>query len=720
MPARCEAGENTCELVRGLFRFDGGLKGRLQARLPAPLDSRPQAIKGQSPEPAKAGCGLKPTPPGGAGFSPLTKKAKLRAIALALSLLIPAMVCAQDRSPQVSRPSGGFFGWMTAPYERPLVSSVSFSNSPRIFDLLREGQLYLSLADAIALALENNLDIELERYLPKSADSDLLRAQGGGFLRGLSLLVNEPAPGIGGPNGPLLTNLTSGTTPSPLVNDNFSDIALISEQQNDLSVTGTIPLSSGPAIPQYDPIFSSLVNGQHTSTVENSAVTTGSNWLVESGVSQSTGVNMGFGPGTQVAVNFDNSRFSTDASRYSYNSFFTSSLGFTVTQPLLQGFGTAVNRRYIRIARNSQRVADNIFRQQVMDTVAGIARLYTDLVSLNEDVKVKQEALRLAQRLYEDNRNQVEQGTQAPIEVTRANAAVAVSKQALITAEGLVRQQELIVKTALTRGGLEDPRVAAAHIVPMDSVSVPDREPVQPLPDLMAEALRNRPDQAGALLQVENSRISLEGSLNALKPQFDVVATAQNSGLAGSPNPVAGTIAGGAVTGGYGTALEQLLRRNYPTYGVGVQVVLPIRNRVAQADAIRDELLVKQAQVRRQQLEDQIRLEVADAQESVHQAYAAYQAAVEARKLQDQSVNVELQTFEVGLSTNLLVIQYQNYLAQARSTEVASKGAYAKALIALQRATGKVLDEYRVDMGEAYRGVVARAPSALPIAGAAK
>jgi outer membrane protein TolC len=619
-----------------------------------------------------------------------------------------------DRAPQV-RPSGGtLFSRLGSPYKAQEVSPVNFQNSQRIFDLMRAGQLYLSLDDAIALALENNLDIELERFLPKIADTDLLRADGGGLLRGLSLLINEPPPGIGGPNGPLLTNLTSGSTPTSIVNTNFSDIALISQQQNNLSVAGVIPMSNGPAIPQFDPTVYGLVNGQHLTTPENSTLLTGSNWLAQNAVNASTGMNLGLSPGTRLSVNFDNSRYSTDATRYTYNPFVDSSLGFTITQPLLQGFGANLNKRYIRIARNSQRVADLVFRQQLMDTVSGIARLYTDLVSLNEDVKVKQEALLLAQRLYEDNKNQVEQGTQAPIELTRANAAVAASRQALITAEGLVRQQELIVKTAIARGGLANPQLLAAHIVPTDSLAVPDQEPAQALPDLVGEALRNRPDLAGAGLQVENSEISLKGSLNALKPQLDLVGNFQNSGMAGDLNPLAGTLPGSLNPGGYGTALGQLFRRNYPSYGVGLQLTLPLRNRIAQADAVRDELEVRQAQVRHQQLQDQVRLEVADAGESLRQARAAYEAAGEARRLQEQSVSVEQQTFSVGLSTNLIVIQYQGYLAQARSTEVASKGAYVKAKIALQRATGTILDENHVAIDEAYRGHVTRPPGALP------
>src|ERR1700726_840189 len=177
-----------------------------------------------------------------------------------------------DRTPQIRPSDGTFFSRLGNPYKAKEVSPVSLQNSQRIFDLMRAGQLYLSLDDAIALALENNLDIELERFLPKIADTDLVRAHGGGLLRGLSLLVNEPPPGIGGPNGPLLTNLTSGSTPSPLVNTNFSDLALISQQQNSLSVTGANAMANGPAIPQYDPIVSGLVNTQHATTPESSTL----------------------------------------------------------------------------------------------------------------------------------------------------------------------------------------------------------------------------------------------------------------------------------------------------------------------------------------------------------------------------------------------------------------------------------------------------------------
>jgi len=604
-----------------------------------------------------------------------------------------------------------------SPYEAKPVASVNFQNSQRIFDLMHAGELYLSLADAIALALENNLDIEADRYLPPIARTDIQRAKGGGLLRGVSLLVDEPPPGIGGPSGPLLTTLTASPTPAPAVNSNFSDVALISEQQNDLSVTGALPLSSGPAIPQYDPSISGLLNWGHQTTPEyNPLITGASNWLASNNLNANLGYTQGVSTGALLSMTFENTRLTSDAARYTYNPILNSSLGFTITQPLLRGFGIELNRRYIHIAKNNQKIADLVFQQQVIDTIAGIARLYTDLVSLNEDLKVKREGLRLAERLYEDNKNKVEQGQQAPIEVTRAQAQVAASRQALVSAEGLVHQQELIVKTALTRGGLANPAIRAAHIIVTDAVTVPETESVRPVDDLTAEAMRNRPDLAQAGIQVENSQISLKGSLNALRPELDVVGTVQNGGLSGDLNPAASALTPGAAIypGGYGTTLGQILRNNFPTYAVGLQLTLPLRNRVAQADAVRDELQLRQTQVRHQQFEDQVRLEVADAYVAMEEARAAYEAAVQSRVLQEQSVDVEQATFDVGLATNYLVIQYQTYLAQAQSTEVAAKGAYAKAKIALDRAIASTLEVNQVSIEEARNGRVSRTSAPIP------
>lgn len=501
-----------------------------------------------------------------------------------------------------------------------------------------------------------------------------------------------------------------------MVNTNFSDIALITQQQNDLSILGQFPLSLGPPIPQFDPTYSALINGLHQSTPLASPVTIGvSNWLVTESINGNMGWTQGFSTGAQLSVNFNNTRQSTNAIRYTYNPLLNSSLTFTFTQPLLRGFGIELNRRFIRIARNSQEIADLVFQQQVIDTVAGVARLYTDLVSLNEDVKVKREALRLAERLYIDNKDKVEQGTLAPIEVTRAEAQVAANRGALVTAIGLVEQQELILKRMITRGGLAIPAILSAHIIATDTLDVPQVDPIRPVQDLIAEAVRRRPDLVQARIQVDNSFIHLEGSRNALKPALDLVGMVENGGLSGDLNRFATLTPGQLLLpGGFGETLGQVFRNNFPTYSIGVQLTLPIRNRIAQADEVRDELQVRQTELSRQRFEDQIRLEVANAYVALRQAKVAYDAAVQSRVLQEQSVDVERQTYEVGLATNYLMIQYETLLAQAQSTEVAAKGSYAKAKIALDRATASTLDVYHVSIQEAEKGRVSRPPARIP------
>jgi outer membrane protein len=291
-------------------------------------------------------------------------------LAVSLMVLLSASAFSQTQRASYALPyavrENGWFGR----YQAPSVPPVDLRNSQHIFDLMRAGQIYLSLQDAIALALENNLDIELERFLPKIADTEVLRAEGGGLLRGLNLLVNEPPPGIGGPSGPLLTNLTAGSTPSALANTNFSDIALISQQQNNLAITE--PTANGPAIPQFDPILSGLLNIEHSTSAEFNPVLTGSNWLTENIANGTAGLNLGLATGAQLSVSFASSRYSTNSDRYTYNPFLTTVLSLTIAQPLLRGFGASLNNRFIRIARNNRKVADLVFRQQAIDTVSVI------------------------------------------------------------------------------------------------------------------------------------------------------------------------------------------------------------------------------------------------------------------------------------------------------------------------------------------------------------
>jgi outer membrane protein TolC len=636
---------------------------------------------------------------------------------LVLSLACCLAAAAQNQSnqtPRVGEPAGS--GWINRamnPYRAKPVAPIVLENSNRIERLMRGGQLYLSLDDAIALALENNLDVELQRLSPAIADTDILRARGGGLLRGITLTSAQTPAGVGGPASPLLNSATPGFTVASSIAANATGTAFLTTSQSSLSITPG-SLSNGPALPVFDPSLVGSLNWQHQSTPQSNPFTTGADVLIAKGLTSNVGLVQGFSPGTQIGANFSGLSQENNSLRSTLNPYKTSSLGLTLTQPLLRGFGAQMNRRFIRIAQNSRKVTDLVFRQQAIDTVSGVIRLYYDLVSLNEDVGVKRQTMELAKKLYEDNKAQVEQGTLAPIELVRAQALISASQQDLANSEGLEREQELIVKTVLTRRGTADPAIRAARVVPTTPMPAPAAEPVQPVQDLLVQAFKNRPDLASAGLQLTNTEIALEGSRNNLRPDLSLVASASNSGLAGQPNTLGTTNPSQAFIGGFGGTLEQIFRRNYPTYGVGLQLTLPLRNRVAQADYVRDELQHRQTQIRRQQLENQARLEVEDALISLERSRAAYAAAVDTTHYQEQSLAAEQEKFAVGLSTTFLIIQYQSQLAQARSTEVAARGAYAKARAVLDRAVGLTLDRNQVSVDDAYRGQVARPPSTLP------
>jgi outer membrane protein len=612
--------------------------------------------------------------------------------------------------------SGEWIGQKGNPYAAKSVSEISLGNSSRLQSLVRGGMLFLSLDDAIALAIENNPDVELQRLSPGIADSDLLRARGGGTLRGVSLASTQPPAGVGGPASPLLNSATPGFTVAGSIAANITSTAILTSPQNSLSIS-TGAFSSGSPLPVYDPVLTGALNWQHVSTPQSNPFITGANVLVSKQTSGNAGLVQGFSTGTQIAATFTSSSQDSNSVRSTLNPLNSSALAVTVTQPLLRGFGMKVNRRFIRIAENDRKITDLVFRQQIMDTVSGVTRLYYDLVSLLEDVRVKQQTLALAQKLYDDDKQQVEQGTLANIELVHAQALIAASRQDLVNSQGLAREQELILKTVITRRGTADPEIRGLRVEPTTPIPAPATEQVQPVEDLLTAAFQNRPDFLAANLQLSNSQISLEGSRNQLRPELDFVATAQNSGLAGQVNPLlpsGSAPPGSTFIGGFGAAFEQILRRNYPTYGVGLQLSLPLRNRVAQADYVRDLLQLRQTQIQRQKLETQVRLEVEDALIALQRTGAAYQAAVETRTFQQQSLAAEQEKFAVGLSTNFLIIQYQGQLAQARSTEVAARGAYAKARVALEYAVGRTLEDNNIQVGEAYRGEVSKPPSPLP------
>jgi outer membrane protein TolC len=545
----------------------------------------------------------------------------------------------------------------------------------------------------------------LQRYVVPTGGTELQRARGGGTVRGLNFTLAEAPTGTGGPLSPVNTNAASAgrATSGTSVATNALELAVLGEPQVNESIQGTINQTNGTPVPNFDPAIVAQLNWTHQTAPQASTLSTGLSTLVTNSTLFNAGVQQGFSTGATVGLNFNNNRQSLNSLRTSYNPYTASALGLTVTQPLLRGSGMSLNRRFIRIALNEQKMTNLLFQQQLILTVYGVIRLYTDLVALVEDEKVKSETVALAEKLLSDVRAQVEEGTLAPVEATRANAQVFSTRQDLINARGLREEQEAILKNVITRRGNEDPEVMSAHIIPTDTLTIPTTDEVRPMQDLIGDALTHRPDLGQARLQVSNSQIGLEGSRNATKPQLDLVGIMQNNGLIGdansllpSPDP--------SLIGGYSGALNQIFTRRYPTYGVGLQMTLPIHNRVAESDLARDELQVKQSEVRLRQLQNQARLEVEDALIAMRRARSSYEAAAQARALQQESLDAEQAKFDVGASTSFFVIQYESFLAQARSTEVAARSSYVKAKAALQRAMGTILEENRIALESALKG----------------
>jgi outer membrane protein TolC len=566
-----------------------------------------------------------------------------------------------------------------------LLPGQTLQDSPRLGSLVRGGNLYLSLQDAIAIALENNLDVELQRIGPGFAETDIKRTQAGALPRGVPFLVREGPRSAGSGGVDLLAPLLG---PAPETN---------------LSIAGQTQLSSGSLLPSLDPVFSAGVSRNHATAPQLNSFQAGTTSLIADSNTWNFTWQKGFLFGGKLAASFDNARQSINHPRYDLTPFNATSFGITFTQPLLRGFGTALNSRFMRIAVNSRQQSDLVFQQQVISTAAAVIRMYWDLAALNGDAEARRQALQRAEKLLSDSQEQVEVGTRAPIEAVRAHAEVARSRRDLIAAESLVRQQETLLKDYLSRKTVGDPELAGIRIITTDPLRIDRNERIPDLQALAESALKTRPDIAQARVQIESTGLALAGSKDALRPSLDLIVSARDNGLAGDINPL--TIPGAAphnpdpiLVGGYGSALSQLFRRNFPDYGIGVQLTIPLRNRAAEADQARDSLALRQQELRLLQLQKQVHVEIQNALIALEQARATLAAAEQEREFQEQAFAAEEEKLAVGASTTYLVIQYQRDLAQARAAEIAAQAGYVKARAALDRASGALLDTYGISV----------------------
>jgi outer membrane protein len=593
-------------------------------------------------------------------------------------------------------------------YRAPRVPELSMTSPFAIDPLVRDGKLYLSLHEAIVLAVENNLDVELSRYDLLIADTDLTRAHGGGDLRGLDYSVQQMAQGVGAATSPLLITATTGNSSS--TNATVTDLSQVtqtgSSTQQNLSQNGAFTFSAGPSIPLFDPTLTAVASYFRRSD-QTSLIATGTGMTTSPGpidfVSAGVDYQQGFSTGAQLEAYVDNAAQVLYADNSQYNPFHSPTVSVTLTQPLLRGRGREVNLRFIRIARLDQKISRLLFEQQLLETIYGVSRLYYDLVSLGENIGVKEESLAAAQKLFDDDKSQLDQGTLAPIELTRAQALLSSSRLDLIQARGEYRQQEVILREQLLRR-LADPVLNFASIIPTDRIVVPDDPPALDVPALTQDALANRPDLAQAGLQIKADEISVKAARSNIKPQLNIYANIQRRGASLVPPEILGSpgtgtaIAPPQLTQG-GTVLSTI-------YQGGMQLNMPLRNRIAQADAVRDAIQLRQAQSRSTKLENDIRQQIENAAVAVENAHQAYGASVESRNYQQQLLQAEIDKFAVGASTNYMIVQDQAYLAQARSTEVAARSDWMKSQLSLERALGNLLEKNHIVFDDAIRDQV--------------
>ncbi len=615
---------------------------------------------------------------------------------------------------------------LIAPYRASRLPEVPGGNSPRLTNLVRDGKLYLSLRDAIILSIENNLDVEVSRYNLLIADTDLLRAQGGGNLRGLDYSIQQSAPGVGSVTSPLLITASVTGTAAP-TSVNVTDLSQVTQTgnsvQQNLSQNNTFTYAPGPAIPLFDPTVvadagylrrsnqTSLISTTDTaSTGTGTGTGTGSSTAPLDYINTAIDYQQGFSFGGQFDAFVNNSPQVLYGGNSQYNPFHSPSVSATFSQPLLRGRGREVNVRFIRIAKLDQQVSRLLFLQQVLEAIYGTSRLYYDLVSLGENIGVKEESLAAVQKLYEDDRNQVAEGTLAPIELTRVQALLSSTRLDLIQARGEYRQQEVILREQLLRN-LADPAANFASIVPTDRITVPSAAPQLDVAALTADAIRTRPDLAQASLQVQANQISARATANGIKPLLNLYANVQTRGSSLVPYQTLGSTGTGEIV--VPSALTQGGLRLSTIYQGGVQLNLPLRNRIAQADAARDAVQLRQSQGRSLKLENDIRQQVENSSVALDNAHQAYAAAVESANYQQQLLQAEIDKFSVGASTNFLIVQDEAYLAQARSTEVAARSDYMKAQMSLDRALGNLLQKNGIQLDDAIQGSI-RTPSPNP------
>jgi len=578
-------------------------------------------------------------------------------------------------------------------YRATLVPQPNLANSGRIDSLVHNGVLELSLRDAITLSLENNLDLAIARYNIPIAEADILRTRAGGSFRGVNtgVVQNTPGGGVGG-FGSGSSGAGAGGTSGGAGGAGSGASGLVQST-----------LGSGTNVASYDPAITGTLNNEHFTQPLSNISIYGVQTLQQNTTIGNLGYSQAFPTGTSFSFIFDNNRDATNSPRSYLNPTLNSYYHVALQQQLLAGFGFGPNLRFLRIAKNNQRISDQAFKLQVITTITQIANMYWDLVAAYEDEGVKSRALDFAKQTLDSGRKQLALQAIPAMDVMKDEAEVANREQDVTIAKTTLQFQELLIKNALTKN-LDDPILEAMPVKPTDSIAADlTQTPANTTEDGITLALKDRIELSESTIDLDNRRISRDAARNALLPTVALTAYYGGTGLAGPQNPLSPIPSTQPIE--WGGAVKNAFNNTSPDYYVGLTVNVPIRNRVAKSDQYRSELETRQAELRMQQLKKQIRIEVRNAQYALEQSRARVESARKARDLAQKTFDITAKEQELGAGSNLQTLTARRDLSAAESALVAAMTAYQKAKIELDRSLGTTLDANQISIESARTGI---------------
>ncbi|MDI3253915.1 MAG: TolC family protein [Bacillota bacterium] len=582
-----------------------------------------------------------------------------------------------------------------APYMASTVPPINLTNSPRLQGLIRDGKIYLSLRDAIALALENNLDIAYFRYNLPIAQADLMRTKAGGAANGVNTAIAQGTQGGFSASGPSTgSGASSGATAAGAGG----------------LVTST--LGNGASIPSFDPQLSVQGLVDHTTLVQVNTAQFGVPILKQNTIELASSYSQAFSLGTNFNITDYGLRQTTNSVYNILSPQLTTNFNLTINQPLLQGFGLATNQRYMHIAKKNLQLTDLGFRAQVIATVTQVENIYWDLVSAYQDAKIKERSLDYANETLADDQKQLQLQAIPAMQVIKDQAAVASAEGDLTVARATLRLNELLIKNALTKT-IDDPALADMPVVPLDLVGTADPNAEKPIEQLIAEAEKNRPDVAEDQIAMQIAQNNLKTIKNELLPRLSLYGEFIGAGFGGQINPYCQLSASFCQTNlpkDFAGTFENTFNYSSPEYQVGFSLNITLRNRMAKADQFRAVLDYRQKELTFEQQKKSILLDVRNSQYALQQAQARVVAAQKARDLAQKTFEIAKQEQKLGAMSAYDVLTSEQALAVAESALAVAQTAYEKAKVDIDRATGSTLDRMGVSIDDAKSGVVTHMP----------